>query len=102
MTVSDREVGNVAFLTTLFGDSAHTAILEALMEGHELSSRQLIARTGYEPDVLQIAVAKLESEGVLEAWRSAHTTYWRLDSDSPLARSLVDLQLAYTKREFYR
>lgn len=102
MTVCDPETGSTAFLTTLFGDSAHTAVLGALLEGRELSSRQLVARTGYEPDVLQVAVAKLESEGVLEAWRSAHTTYWRLNADSPLARSLVDLQFAYTKRKFYR
>lgn len=110
MTVCEREGGDAAFLTTLFGDSPQTAILRALLSGNELSSRQLVARTGYEPDVLQIAIAKLESEGVIEAWRSGHTTYWRLDADSPLARSLVDLQFAYSSegtvgestREFYR
>lgn len=101
MTVCNR-AGDGAFLTKLFGDSAQTAVLKALLSGHELSSRQLVARTGYEPDVLQIAIAKLESEGVIEAWRSGHTTYWRLDDDSPLARSLVNLQLAYSQREFYR
>ena len=102
MTVCDRESGDGAFLLKLFGDSAQTAVLKALLTGNELTSRQLVARTGYDPDILQIAIAKLESEGAIEAWRSGHTTYWRLDADSPLARSLVDLQFAYSKREFYR
>ena len=102
MTVCSRDGADAAFLTKLFGDSAQTAILKALLSGRELSSRQLVTRTGYEPDILQIAVAKLESEGVIEAWRSGHTTYWRLAEDSPLARSLVDLQFAYSKRDFYR
>lgn len=101
MTVCDRGQANTAFLTKLFGDSAQTAILKALLSGHELSSRQLVTRTGYQPDILQIAIAKLESEGVIEAWRSGHTTYWRLDDDSPLAKSLVDLQFAYTERECF-
>ena len=102
MTVCDSTGSDAAFIPKLFGDSPQTAILQALLSGNELSSRQLVARTGYEPDVLQIAVAKLESEGVIEAWRSGHTTYWRLETDSPLARSLVDLQFAYSKREFCR
>lgn len=103
MTACDCRVGaDGAFLTRLFGDSAETAILRALVSGRELSSRQLVVWTGYEPDVLQVAVAKLESAGVIEAWRSGQTTYWRLDDDSPLAQSLGDLQLAYSAREFYR
>lgn len=102
MTVCDREAGDGAFLVKLFGDSAQTAVLKALLSGKELSSRQLVTRTGYDPDILQIAIAKLESEGVIEAWRSGHTTYWRLDGDSPLARSLVDLQFAYSQQEFLR
>lgn len=102
MTTCTHESNDVAFLSKLFGDSAHTAILQVLLDADELSSRELVARTGYERDLLQIAVAKLESEGVVQARRSERTTCWRLDPESPLVRSLTNLRSVYNTREFYR
>lgn len=95
-TVDKREDKSV--LSRLFGDSPQVAILVVLLRDHELTTRQLVARTGYEPDLLQVAIAKLESEAVVEATQSGCITCWKLDRDSPLARSLVDLHFTDSER----
>lgn len=93
----------VTALSRVFGESVQVAILTALVEHHELTTRQLVEQTGYESDVLQIAVDGLERERVLRRRETANgTAAWRLRTDEALVQSLADLIVTASLRAFYR
>lgn len=74
--------------------SATEARLLALlssMPGQEAHTRDLMRRIGGSPRPVQLALEKLERQGLIESRRVGNLRLWRMDPSHPLYRSLREL-----------
>lgn len=75
-------------LTKIFG-GAKADVLDALVDAEWTTSSEIVHETGYDRDVLQIALNDLEDMGLIRTAKTMNGRSWRLNVESQLGEHIA-------------
>ena len=71
-------------LMQAFGESTKTAVLDVLADAEWHTREEIVVKSGFARDSLQLALAGLERNSIIRSERNAKGTCWKLNVRHPV------------------